>query len=114
MINRFTLRSRLEERTNTVASGANLRLRERFIFIFPNLSRFPQLMPVLYNEIFFNLRKTTWASLNTIQQNRLYLGFNFPIGEKATVDLGYLNQYFPADRGNAALMNHILFLGLNL
>jgi hypothetical protein len=114
IVNQFSIRSRLEERTNTVTAGTNLRWRERFTFLFRELSKFPQLEPVVYDEIFINLRKTDWAYPATIPQNRLFIGLHFPITPQATMDLGYLNQYLAAQHHNEALINHILFVGLNL
>jgi len=99
----FYYRSRLEQRWTESNKGirekmdlntcdVNIRWRHRFLFT-PETEK--RINPMIYNELFFNLKKTCWANKKGLSKNRLFLGFWIPLAKEWTLELGYINQYEP-------------------
>ena len=105
----FISRTRLEQRDNLQASGISLRLRQRFTLRFTHTINH-EITPTIYDEIFFNLTHPAWASKDSIDQNRLFLGFSFPTSKHTSLEIGYINQIRVRDPNN--IMDNILWVSL--
>ncbi len=106
--NTVVLRSRLEESVYSRRSQPSFRLRERFLAEFWH-RYFGVLNPLVYEELFFPLNKTSYTSHQLISQNRLFLGFNLRTASNAFWEIGYINQYqmhTPQNPQNA--MSHVV------
>jgi len=105
-----TLRTRLEQRYAMDKRGVALRLRQKVaITLAPILGIAPKdATPVIWDELFFNLNNPSWITKNTIDQNRVFIGYAIPILKHTTFAIGYLNQYKIRNPTNT--MNHILYL----
>lgn len=89
---RFILRSRLEEITHTNNSEIALRVRER-LAVEINHVLFKHALPYFYDEMFFELNRTTYQPQNFIGENRLFLGFNVYQTPTDWWEIGYINQF---------------------
>lgn len=85
-------RTRLEQRKLTGQPQWGSRLREKGTLAFPMIIN-KKLIPVIYDEIFLNLNNPTWVKSKTLNQNRLFLGFNIISSKNTYFQIGYLNQY---------------------
>jgi len=103
-------RTRLEERFSEDNSGTAHRLRQQFTLkLLKTVNK--KITPILSDEIFFNLNHPSWVSEDNVDQNRLFVGFQFAITTKSTLKIGYLNQYRFRDPINK--ISHIISFGLS-
>ncbi len=112
---RMIFRSRLEEIQRVNQGQISARFRQRIALEWENLSYFNKIFPFIYEEIFLQLNKTNYTSQNVLDQNRIFLGFNFRFSKNAWWEIGYINQiimHTPINNQNQ--MNHIVSLTYNL
>lgn len=108
---RFSSRSRLEQRFLDSGSDTGWRYRQMLRVSKP-LTALPDVSPVLWNEIFVNLRATDWGARQGFDQNRLFAGVAWKMAANVRLEFGYLNQYV---RGRLQdNMNHVLSTSLSL
>ncbi len=104
----FSIRSRLEEINRTNNSQIALRLRERVAVEIQHYF-FKNARPLFYDELFFELTRTSYQPGQFVGENRLFLGFNFYQTPQTWWEIGYINQFLvktPQQTQNQ--MNHIL------
>jgi len=105
----FTSRTRFEQRTRMDSSGVALRLRQRFIVELIDLFD-SKITPIIYEELFFNLNHPEWINDDTLNQQRAFFGFQFPLQKHVNLRLGYINQYLIREPHN--IMNHVIYVSL--
>ena len=105
-------RTRLEQRFVDGDGEAGWRFREfvKATYAFPSASRFGL---AAYDEVFFDLNDTSEGANTGFAQNRFFIGPTMKLGEgkRATIELGYLNQYIRRDGGSDSV-NHLVSLNL--
>ncbi|SNR74346.1 Protein of unknown function [Methylobacillus rhizosphaerae] len=101
----FTNRTRLEQRRREGYHDTGHRLRQMIKATAP-LSIDPKLSLVVSDELFINMNNTDWGTYRGIDQNRLFLGFNWKLDESSNIEAGYLNQFINTRTTNRD--NHIL------
>ncbi len=113
----FLQRIRIEQRWHEVldvsdGSVDRVRFSHRFRFLMSaSVKAFPgpkAPRPTLSNEILFHVGKE--IVYNTFDQNRLFLGFNQPLGKGWSVDYGYMMVYQQKYSGFEYDLNHTLRL----
>lgn len=105
----FTLRSRFEQRKRLNIEHWNYRIRNRFILSKPLTS---SINLIAYDELFVLFNKPAWINTNTIEQNRIMLGFNQRASKWLLLEVGYLYQQFfskPRQDNYAVTLNAQLF-----
>ena len=113
----FLQRVRIEQRWHEVLDPLDgtvdrIRYSNRFRFLISasfkvfNNPKWPR--AVISDEILFHVGKE--IVFNTFDQNRLFLGFNSRLGEKWTVDYGYMMVYQQRYSGFEYDMNHTIRL----
>lgn len=108
---KFSSRSRLEQRFLDSGDDTGWRYRQ-LLRVSKPFAGSPSVSPVLWNEIFINLRKTDWGTSKGFDQNRLFAGIAWNASSKVRLEFGYLNQYV-RDRLQDS-MNHVLSTSLFL
>lgn len=108
---RLTSQSRIEERAKQNQAQWNIRFRQQIMAEFPEIIS-NKLIPVFWDELFFNITKPSWVSNKTVAQNRSFLGINMSLSASSILSIGYLNQYEFQSTTNQ--MNNILFIGLTV
>ena len=88
----FSSRTRLESRWREDGDETAFRLRQMIRASVP-LPIKPSISAVIYDELFVNLNETDWGSYRGIDQNRLFLGFNWAFNANTALEMGYINQY---------------------
>ena len=102
----FYWRTRLEERKRQNFSEISVRFRQR-ITLQSTKPLADKFYPVVYDELFFNLNQVEWIDTNTLNQNRMFLGFDINF-KSFILQLGYLNRVrFETEQNN---ITHILQL----
>jgi hypothetical protein len=91
-LNRFLIRSRLEEITAGNSSQVALRLRER-IAIEHERALFSNAYLFVYEEVFFQLNRPAFMPDAFVGENRIFLGFNLRKSKTTWWEIGYLNQF---------------------
>ena len=113
----FLQRIRVEQRWHEVLDPSDgsvdrVRFSNRFRFLFSakiNTFKNPKSpQPVIANEIHFHVGKE--IIYNTFDQNRLFLGFNGPLGKDWSFDFGYMMVYQQRYSGYEYDMNHTVRL----
>ncbi len=105
---RVLLRTRLEEAERSNQSELSLRLRERFYMQSPHVY-FGSINPVFYDEVFFQLNKTSYTTHQLVSENRAFFGFNILKSTLEFWEIGYINQYiFAAQPGDQNHMDHVI------
>jgi hypothetical protein len=110
--NTYFSRSRLEQRFVETGDDVGWRFRQ-FLRLTRPLKSETGIGLRLWDELFFALNDTDWGASSGLDQNRLFAGFGWTIGEAGyyTLEFGYLNQYL--NRADDE-MNHILAMTLLL
>ena len=108
---KFSSRSRLEQRFLDSGDDTGWRYRQ-LLRVSKPFAGLPSVSPVLWNEIFINLRKTDWGSRKGFDQNRLFAGIAWTVTPDARLEFGYLNQYVRGRLQDS--MNHVLSTSLFL
>lgn len=85
-------RIRLEQIKPSNRSQVVIHLRLRGTMEFRNWQQ-GRFVPVIYNELFLPLKTTSYTSSQFINENRLFLGFNYLLPESARWEIGYINQF---------------------
>ncbi len=111
--NIISSRTRLEESERGNQNQLSYRLRQRVTFEHSSYY-FGKLNPLFYDEVFFQLNKTSYTSHDFISQNRLFLGFILYTSSKTFWEIGYINQYKLSTPSNPNQMNHIISITYNL
>ena len=88
--------------------GMGFRFRQKFAFN-PKWSK--RINPFLYNEFFFELKKTSWCNRG-FSENYLFIGCVIDIFEDFSLEFGYLNDYTskntrPGHEGPAKMVHNI-------
>lgn len=104
-------RTRLEQRKRNGETDWAWRLRQKVALVLPGCA-IGIFEPIIVNELFFNLNKPSWVADQTIDQNRLFAGFRFPLNKQAIMEIAYLNQYLPLP--GPSKMNHILYAAIKV
>ncbi len=109
---RFTLdtRTRLEERKDTDCATWAWRFRQKLTLTLPQMIH-AKVIPIITEEIFFNLNHPDWVGNQTLDRNRVFIGVLVPMTETVTLEFGYLNQYIP-DPGTSQV-EHIIYSAVN-
>lgn len=102
----LSLRSRLEERDIERASDIGLRFRQQLQLAMPLPSR--PLTLITSIEHYSNVRDTDWGARSGFDQLRSYAGLRMPVGEKLTLEIGYMNQWI--NRSTEDAVNHLAML----
>lgn len=102
----FAFRFRLEERL-IGGEGLAWRWREQVRLSY-QVS--PSFAPVIWDEFFFNLNKTSHVGFTGFAQNRLFLGARFPISSSWSIEPGYMNVMVRNAGGAENEMNHVATL----
>lgn len=102
---RLTTRLRLDERFDPRGHEVGFLLRPLLRYNHP-VGRGTALF--VSHESFFLPNATRWGQRSGYERMRNIVGAAFPIGGRAVVDLGYLNQYRVARGGARAQMDHAL------
>ena len=107
-------RTRLEQRFIQTGSDVGWRLRQFVKVLYPLLDS-PRLRFAAYNELFLALNSTDWGANAGFDQNRLFLGFNVPLGAAQPIhaEFGYLNRYVELASGRGR-MDHLGIVNLIL
>lgn len=107
---RLASRTRFEEIAVSF-SRQNL-IVARQMFAHEQLSYFyGYINPLIYDEIFTHLNNPSYATVNFISQNRLFLGFNVYFSNHEYMKIGYMNQFISKkERHSHNEMNHLLTL----
>lgn len=108
---RFTSRSRLEQRFLDTGDDTGWRYRQ-LLRVSKPLAAMPSISPLLWNELFINLRETDWGSMKGFDQNRLFAGVAWSVNSDARLEFGYINQYVRGREQDN--MNHVLSTSLFL
>lgn len=106
-------RVRLEERKPNADLPTLKRLRERLTLNLPTLIS-DKYMPIIYEELFFNLNKVSYASQRFLAQNRVFLGMQINLSSVCFWKIGYVNQYSYGSPNSQNQMSHILSLMFNI
>lgn len=113
-LRKVVLRSRLEEIQRTNQNQISLRFRERAALEINHALFFNTIFPFLYDEVFFQLNKTSYTTTSLVSENRLFVGFNLYLQEKTWWEIGYINQFqMSTPLNNQNQMNHIVTLTYN-
>jgi len=108
----LTSRTRLEERMSSKNSGVALRLRQKISLRFVSVLIGGLAVPVISNEIFFNLNHPDWVTNKAVDQNRFAVGVEIHRGEGAILGIGYMNQIEFRETVNR--INHIFYVSCTL
>ena len=103
------LRSRLEQRFVSLGDDVGWRFRQMLRLQKP-IERYPNLLWVAWDEIFFHLNDTDWGARTGYNQNRLFIGLGRtpPTRSSRRTEIGYLYQQIQVAEDGADLSNHIL------
>jgi hypothetical protein len=88
----FSSRSRLEQRFMQIGNDVGWRYRQLFKISLP-LTFAPNFSLVATNEVFIDINKTDWKSVNGFDQNRAFAGIGYNFDEHIRTEIGYMNQY---------------------
>lgn len=105
-------RTRLEQRFIDGDGEAAWRFRE-FVKASYAFSSAPRFGLAVYDEVFFDLNDTSEGGDTGFAQNRFFIGPTMKLGDegRATLELGYLNQFIRRDGGSDSV-NHLVSLNL--
>lgn len=103
-------RTRLEQRWIENAQDTGYKLRQLFRLSGPTALH-EKLKWVIYDEYFINLNSTDYGARSGFDQNRLFLGGNWPLSDQAKLEMGYLNQRINGATTDAE--NHVLSSAIN-
>ena len=103
------LRSRLEQRFVSLGDDVGWRYRQMVRLQKP-IDRYPNLLWVAWDEVFFHLNDTDWGARTGYNQNRLFVGIGRtpPSRSSRRTEIGYLYQQIQVAEDGADLSNHIL------
>ncbi len=109
------LRSRLEQRFVSLGDDVGWRFRQMLRLQKP-IERYPNLLWVAWDEIFFHLNDTDWGARTGYNQNRLFIGLGRtpPTRSSRRTEIGYLYQQIQVAEDGADLSNHILSINFFL
>lgn len=102
-------RTRLEQRFREGRSGTGWSLRQQLGVEMP-LSAWNGVSLIFSDEVFFDLRQTSWVQTG-FSQNRVFAGLGFKNKGSASLEAGYMHQYIRV-RESPDLVNHLLILRL--
>ena len=103
-------RTRLEQRWRTDGRDTGWRLRQMLRYEYPVARK---LAPMVSSEVFVALNAPDWRPRWGFDQIRTFVGVEFGLKGRSTIEAGYLNQI--VDRpGPASRMNHVLSVNVFL
>ena len=112
---RFQSRTRLEERFGEDRKVVSWRVREFVKILYPVLPS-EKLFFSAYEELFVTLNDTDWGPRAGVDQNRVFVGLNAPVGDSWQIEVGYMNRLVVRP-GRENLIDHLasinVFLNLN-
>lgn len=103
----ITLRTRMEYRIRNIERSSAIRFRQRVELAY-QLSQTGWIIDV-FDELFLGLKKPTWVTQRTVDQNRIFIGFAKKINRYIQLDFGYLSIYRPRIRSR---LSHIPLLAI--
>jgi hypothetical protein len=103
-------RWRLEQRTFEGADDLGWRLRMQWRVQQP-LHGKGTAGPLVWSETFFALNSTDWGARGGFDQQRSFVGWLQPLGNRLNLEAGYMHQYINRPGRDAG--NHVLNLTLN-
>lgn len=109
----FIYRARLEEAERGNSRQISIIFRQKFSLAIHHELK-PNVRPLLYDEIFFQLHPTDYTTNKLISENRMFIGLNWYISSKTGYEIGYINQFqikTPSNKQN--VMSHIISLTYN-
>ena len=107
---RFQSRTRLEERFGEDRHGVSWRLREFVKILYPVLPS-EKLFFSAYEEIFVTLNDTDWGPRAGVDQNRVFIGLNAPVGDGWQIEVGYMNRLVVRPR-RENLIDHLASINI--
>lgn len=107
----LNFRTRLEQRDRSNQAEWNWRVRIKAVSIAEE-PLFADLQPMISDEVFVLLNHPDWVSDSVIDQNRLFLGFQYRMTDTLWWQFGYMNQYIQRNHAIGAIMNHIASVSL--
>jgi len=109
---KFSMRTRLEQRSLSTGSDLGLVLRFMTKYVRPFGADNSRYLTVGL-EPFIDLRDTDWGGDSGMAQNRTSIGVGWRVSGKLTFEAGYMNQYILADSGEDRV-NHLGILNFKL
>ncbi len=110
---RIISRTRLEETQRSNSSEISLRLRQRVAFELMRAT-FSKIFPLIYDEIFFQLKNTHYTPNKLISENRIFVGCNIYVRDKKWWEIGYINQFqMRTPERHQNTLNHIVSFTYN-
>lgn len=107
----FSNRSRFEYRWRSDGDDEAWRVRSMLRICAPLFGGERKwVRPLIYGEIFAHLNDADWGPHRGFDQMRSFGGFEIPLFDTSTLELGYLNQYINLPGPN--VMNHVLSVTL--
>ena len=104
-------RTRVEYRLRTDGDDGAWRARTLLRFCAPLFGGEKKwFRPILSGEVFAHLSDADWGPRQGFDQVRSFGGFEIPLVDQWTAEIGYLNQY--TNRAGPNLMNHVLAVTL--
>ncbi len=99
----ISMRARLLQRS--LSTGDDLGLLFRFMTKYTRPMGNDRTF-VVSLEPFFDLKETDWGGRSGLRQNRLFVGSGWKIGERWSLEAGYMNQYLVIDNADN-VSNHL-------
>jgi hypothetical protein len=101
----LTNRTRFEQRERVGFHDVGYRLRQMIKSSTP-FKNHPALAFVVSNELFINFNQADWGARRGFDQNRLFIGVNWKIDPRMSLETGYLNQFVNKPTYNQE--NHVI------
>ncbi len=108
----FTTRFRVDERFNP--RGGEIGFRFRPLLRYNYRLRAKGFALFASHESFLLGNSTIWGQRRGYERMRNIIGVVVPIGQQASADIGYLNQFRPSRGGSEAQMDHALTVQLTI
>ena len=101
----LTMRARLEQRSLSAGDDVALVLRFQTKYVRPVGERGKTKL-ILGIEPFVDLRNTDWGGDSGLGQNRSFIGFDWRVSNRLSLEAGYMHQYIWVDSGSDRI-NHL-------
>ena len=107
----LSLRGRLEQRDASISAETRNVARLMVKYARPFNNGGPQSL-VLAAESYFDLNTTDWGGDTGLAQSRLYGGLEWRLGERTSLETGYMRQHLQVESG-VDLVNHLGIVAIN-
>lgn len=108
----LTMRTRLEQRSNSIGNNLGVVLRVMARYARP-IGSAGLTSLVLALEPFVDLRETDWRGATGLKQNRATIAVKWQVSDKLALETGYMNQYTWRDGGEDR-RDHVATMTLRL